>query len=587
MEQNDYDRSSKTKNKHSSSEKNMFFSNIAKRDVKNDQHNMINNSHKMNDINHMGNVNNNDEKTIDNNNKVPKTTEKIKGRVERTKSFLINGFMKRCKSSRDLFSSQSSEFNVQNESKLAAKQCQGSMTTLTNDAATYNNQQLDEFERNFLSSAGKKILVRELRKNFESSDLTVDRREPMKLSTVRADIPSCRPLQTVATPSATTTAKSSTTNIITKPLIRLWKSKSTVSALKRPPVKKKVSGQEYAPSGHKTSQSTAPVYPTVAESSKYDNCPSAVATDCTNGESPRKALISRHSFYNTYRNEYLATSDKHSSNLSLNFCGTKPSFAPTASKPLTNSTRTSNRDEYGLKRFSSTAILNDIEAAINSNMYNNSCSRSLYSVNSLNADDDSINYYIGNYNNLVDFDYQTVVSRAAHNEEKCMRSQQPNQHQQPKQVNQLHRKSLNKNTNHQSNENLRDNGFHELDFSRCSNMRLAHNGSNNNSDISYNNINNNKSSSSKSDQSDNVEADLFKIYVQCNNKINNINNSKLRKCNSVNQIDMDMLRYELDGFVDMKWHSTNFYTSSRSQRCLYRKVNYSFFLFICLIAYVI
>lgn len=454
-EQSDFDKRLSTKIKKFSSERNLFFSNIYNSEYNNSGNN-INSINSINSINNINNINNNNNnnnittsnKNSSNNNGVPLNAgEKLRGRVERTKSFFINGFMKRCKSSRDLFSSSSTESSVAKESNNRAK-ATITDTDLNNDKLLSN---VDEFERNFLSSAGKKILVRELRKNFEANEAAAAAPPP---------------------PSA--------------PLIRLWKSKSSVSAQKKPPIKKKdtIDGAEVQ-----------------LRNKSHQNGPDGVV---------KKPLISRHSFYNTYRNEYLATNDKHSSNLSLNFCGTKSGSGGGSS---VISTKTLTRAFNRFSRSSSTANLSAIEST--PSLGHRGHSYSLYSVNSLtNGDGDGGSFIY----NGTDDDYD---ERGRHNETQSLVHTHTGYEQQSVE---LH------------------------------------------SHTDYNNV----------ADDDNNEEDLFKIYVQCNNKINNINNGnvKLKKCNSVSQIDLDMLRNELDEFIDMKMCSNHLLMGFRSQRrYLHRKVN--------------
>lgn len=517
-EQSEYDKRLSTKIKRFNSERNLFLTNVYNSELNGGHHNNNNNLNKNNSFNkpngkknsifdNMTNGDKNSYKNINNNNisnhnnnhtdgigfcketllastlplplplppPPPNVTEKIKGRVERTKSFFINGFMKRCKSSKDLFTS-----STQSEKKEVVKPpvAEPIETPVINNKLLNN---LDEFERNFLSSAGKKILVRELRKNFETAD------SPQSIQT-----------QVTAPPAAPTPPKASLPPKSTStPLIRLWKSKSSVSMQKRPPIKKK----------------DKPVEETPMRETALNN---------TNSETPKKALTSRHSFYNTYRNEYLATSDKHSSNLSLNFCGTKPSITPTGSKSSKSLNTPFNRfSDYNFKRFSSSVNLtaSDAQSIASSRNF----SSSLYSVNSLCGGGDGGSYI---YNGSDDYDRDYYSNGHYPSETRSLIC--PNLYSTP--------------VRHST-----PNGTHTFSDS-------VHDVTSINDPAAAND--------------DSNEEDLFKIYVQCNNKINNINNEnvKLRKCNSVSQIDLEMLKNELDDFIDVKWRSTNLCMGFRSQR---------------------
>lgn len=77
-------------------------------------------------------------------------------KLEKTKSFCLSG-LKKCKSLRELYQQRGSQVNLTQQPKPEA--------TAKDPHKAF--QHLDEFERNYLFSAGKRDLVRELRKNFE------------------------------------------------------------------------------------------------------------------------------------------------------------------------------------------------------------------------------------------------------------------------------------------------------------------------------------------------------------------------------------------------------------------------------------
>lgn len=77
--------------------------------------------------------------------------DKPMSKLEKTKSFCLSG-LKKCKSLRELYQKRD-------------PQPQNAANADPNDRKTFEH--LDEFERNYLFSAGKRDLVRELRKNFE------------------------------------------------------------------------------------------------------------------------------------------------------------------------------------------------------------------------------------------------------------------------------------------------------------------------------------------------------------------------------------------------------------------------------------
>lgn len=82
--------------------------------------------------------------------------ERPASRLEKTKTFCKNGLLKKCKSLKELYQNTSSSKNTP-------------ATTDTTTSPSHNKfDNLDEFERSYLFSAGKRELVNELRKNFEN-----------------------------------------------------------------------------------------------------------------------------------------------------------------------------------------------------------------------------------------------------------------------------------------------------------------------------------------------------------------------------------------------------------------------------------
>lgn len=83
-------------------------------------------------------------------------------KLEKTKSFCRSG-LKKCKSLKELYQQRS----------VSSSTASSAATAQIGDAKTFQN--LDEFERNYLFSAGKNGLVRELRKNFEKQQASADK----------------------------------------------------------------------------------------------------------------------------------------------------------------------------------------------------------------------------------------------------------------------------------------------------------------------------------------------------------------------------------------------------------------------------
>lgn len=91
------------------------------------------------------------------------SASKFMNRVDRTRSSIIKGLIKRWNSSKELFKSNS------NASSTATHPSPNPAPQSTDTSKNYDRvlNSLDEFERNFLLSANRKVSVKELRKNFE------------------------------------------------------------------------------------------------------------------------------------------------------------------------------------------------------------------------------------------------------------------------------------------------------------------------------------------------------------------------------------------------------------------------------------
>lgn len=156
------------------------------------------------------------------------SASKFMNRVDRTRSSIIKGLIKRWNSSKELFKSNS------NASPTATSPPANPAPQSTDTSKNYDRvlNSLDEFERNFLLSANRKVSVKELRKNFEVAAESAE--------------------------SASTKAQ-----------------------------------------------------PIAAPAASHPNAGDA--------QQAKRLPLHRHSFYNTYRNEYCASStDLYSSNISLN-----------------------------------------------------------------------------------------------------------------------------------------------------------------------------------------------------------------------------------------------------------------------------
>lgn len=239
-------------------------------------------------------------------------------RVDCTKSFIKKGIIRRWKSSKELFmpshSRHTSNNNANDKNNCKSADKRRDYDNVISLCANNDNKRplanLDEFERNFLLSAGKKVLVKELRKNFEASTQT---------------------------------------------------------------------GPTNASYAHRTANGGAKDLPTSEKSKILANeLQTLIDTKDNNRSSSRRLLLSCHSFYNTYRNEYLASNnDLYSSNRSLNICCSGNSENSPSNKTLT---KTFNKYNEFIKS-SSTIDLSKISSplsASSSNLQN-------YAVNYANA----------------------------------------------------------------------------------------------------------------------------------------------------------------------------------------------------------
>lgn len=195
-------------------------------------------------------------------------TTKPLSRVERTKSFLKASLIKKWKSSKELFSRPLSSLTGNDNQNSVRKK-----SDPNNQNGKFINEKvldnLDEFERNFLLSAGRKILVRELRKNFEKPHY-------------------------IQTPTLVDCDK--------RIVVTVRKSKKPIAP--KPPVFDADKPKRYV----NASCQTIP---------NYEECKYETKVPCYENQKKRP-LVSRHSFYNTYRNEYCEVQNNHyTSNLSI------------------------------------------------------------------------------------------------------------------------------------------------------------------------------------------------------------------------------------------------------------------------------
>lgn len=258
---------------------------------------------------------------------MPIATQSTKplSRVERTKSFLKASLIKKWKSSKELFTRPLANF-TNNHDNNNVKTSKKQFDTNIRSEKCLNGKvldNLDEFERNFLLSAGQKILVRELRKNFEKPQSTSN------ISNVS------RPMHH---PNHTSNQNDKLVTVIVtnnSPL-QMRNGKST--------------NKKYSDACVQTTENV------------YENIKSMTELDTKSPTKKNASIQSRHSFYNTYRTEYMPcqwqNNNHYASNISLISCGLSGQREKTLEKTINkykNSMKSSSAVD--LTSISSTVLL--------------------------------------------------------------------------------------------------------------------------------------------------------------------------------------------------------------------------------------
>lgn len=435
-------------------------------------------------------------------------------RVERTKSFLKTSLMKRWKSSKELFSSLTGN---DNERKMVEIKYQNSK--FINEKVLEN---LDEFERNFLLSAGRKFLVRELRKNFE---------KPHKDISITVDV---------------SQTKEKASNFVSE------KTKKFANA-------------------------------SVRTVSNYDHISYETKTIMPNQNQKKQPLVMRHSFYNTYRNGYCAWQNNHyASNLSLISYGD-----PSSSKTCLE--KTINKYKHSIK--SSSAV--DL-SSISSVMLNTSVPSIVQSIKKPSSNlgqqySSIINISHSNSTGIltdspiIDYSYDSIGTSVR----TC--AIVDNQIQRKSHLQSRHSmKSLNKVSSavcHETSNVKIDfrNGEYDTNslIATSSSSVMCDNAQNNNipgshsnsyvsttklhgSNLTLNNINNNNinyehNSLPNCHNNNRINnGNIAEINISDNNHDGNNNKTiKVRKSYSINQIDLNLLKNELDEYIDRDLRTTN------------------------------
>lgn len=500
-------------------------------------------------------------------------------RVERTKSFLKASLIKKWKSSKELFSKPLSSFtNNDNNVKSSRKKIETQLQNgkFINEKVLEN---LDEFERNFLLSAGRKILVRELRKNFEKPQNTQ----------------------------------------ISDPC----NNKGVIITVNSGAVKPKASNLQANEKPKKFANASVQTIP------NYEEISYETKTITNYDNQKRCPLVTRHSsFYNTYRNEYCAWQNQnhYASNLSLLSCG-----IPSSSERCLE--KTINKYKNSIKSSSavdlSSIVLNTAMPTIAQSIEKSSSMRQRHysSIVNIGHSNSSQNLtdltIIGHDYGLIDptatsypmYENVKTVQKSINNSNCNNKNKNKNTNNSSSQLKSSHSiKSLNtvSSTMHDginnANVNVRfRNGDYDTksmivtssvavsceppqntDFNAChfnrfvsntdlhgSNVSLtivSENDSHNNS-INHNNNNNNNNNhyvynSSINCHNRNLNSDsIAETNASHNNHDGNNNTTtKIRKCYSINQIDLGLLKNELDEYIDRELRTTNFGRNTLAQR---------------------
>lgn len=526
-------------------------------------------------------------------------------RVERTKSYLKASLIKRWKSSKELFTKPLSNFTNSDQQKASARKAK--LESQLQNGKFINEKvldNLDEFERNFLLSAGRKILVRELRKNFE---------KPLNIQ---------QPVSTVNSNN-----KRSNNGVVITVNASEPERKAKESNLQANSISEQ--RKKYA----NASCQTTPDY----ENLCYE-------TKTTNYDNQKKcSLVSRHSFYNTYRNEYCSwqTPSQYASNLSLISCGI-PSNRERCLEKTINKYNNSMRSSSAVDLSSISAIVLNSAMPTIKRQYSSIINIS-HANSSQNLTDSPI----------IDHDYSSLdvsTSYAIYENTKSVQNSKNNHNNnkrnqssgnndggngngdncQPKPSHSQMKKTQNTSTStvcggggdgmNNANVNIHfrngdsdtqsmivtntaaiDTGiyataasvFYEplhnrgdaqsnaCHFQRCGGSKMDLHGSN----VSLTMVNANDShnySSNKNDQCAlNSSSNCHNRHRNNKNLVNNSsqhhdgnnNNTtptsvtaKVRKCHSINQIDLGLLKNELDEYIDRDLRITNFGQNTLAQR---------------------
>lgn len=478
-------------------------------------------------------------------------TTKPLSRVERTKSFLKASLIKRWKSSKELFSNLTGNDNNTKSSQRKQIETKLQNGKFINEKVLDN---LDEFERNFLLSAGRKILVRELRKNFEKPQYS--------------QMPDSNNKGIVITVNDNNQTK--TSNLLVE------KPKKFANA----------------------SVQTIPDYGDLNTESK---------TITSNPNQKKQPLVLRNSsFYNTYRNEYCAwQNNQYASNLSLISYGNPGNREKCLEKTI-NKYKNSIKSSSAVDLSSiSTVVLNTTVPTIShaTGKPSSMLKRHYSSIVNISHSNSTQNL---TDSPIIDYSYDSIDDASAPTYAAIDKPMQKNIKLKPthsiKSLSTV--SSVVRDGVSNTNANIRfrngdydtkslivtstasvlcDSAQNDDDVAACHFNRFVSKTSllGPNLDTSTNNNNNYNNNNNNNNNYD------YRSSLNCHNK--NINNkseyetnasynshndhdgnnnttTKIRKCYSINQIDLSLLKNELDEYIDRELHTTNFGQNTLAQR---------------------
>lgn len=519
-------------------------------------------------------------------------------RVERTKSFLKASIIKRWKSSKELFtktissshgtSTTASSAHDSNCGKAARKFADNQSGKFINEKVLDN---LDEFERNFLLSAGRKILVRELRKNFEKS--TPDD----TLNNSKKCVSSQNGL-TSAKQNSVPFKNNKNRDDVERYVMKGGKNKSVTCSSSMQNIGSHFIVDSYRHGGKNVNETMAGGGGGGIVDAVNNN------SQCI-GEKKQSALVSRHSFYNTYRNEYCTWQNNNcASNLSIVSCGVSQNNCEKTLEKTINDYKKFNRkssssiDLTSIPSFVLNTTVSSIEktALLRKHRYSsvvninhsesnqNFADTAVHSSKNLDANCIQIN---GIDKTMAGGTTDDMVNDRLVVRKNCQLKQTCSMKSLNNMATVYHGK-----TNNVSYRNFNDDTKSLIVASNTSTYNLYDSRSNLNeainrkyfggstvtlnSEISYD------QQSMLSTDYDNISCADNRIIIntklnddeQLNNHDangggpdnNNNNTMKLRKSFSINQIDLNLLKNELDEFIDREWRATNFGKNTLAHR---------------------